>query len=156
MINGAHVIIYSKDAEADRSFFKNILGFHSVDAGHGWLIFALPPAEVACHPGEENDQHELYLMCDDVEVFVEEMKQRGVAHGLGQRATRVSHRLPSARKAAASGGGRGAMVHYYTRRVSADENQAFYYVAQGKGRYAPTLRAQGAWQETRWIGASSG
>lgn len=64
MINGAHVIIYSKYAEADRSFFKDVLGFHHEDAGHGWLIFALPPAEVACHPGDENDQHELYLMSD--------------------------------------------------------------------------------------------
>ena len=68
MINGAHVIIYSKDAEADRAFFKDVLGFHHVDAGHGWLIFALPPAEVACHPGDENDQHELYLMCEDLKL----------------------------------------------------------------------------------------
>ena len=65
MINGAHVIIYSKDAEADRSFFKDVLGFHHVDAGHGWLIFALPPAEVACHPGEANDQQS-HLMCEDL------------------------------------------------------------------------------------------
>lgn len=66
MINGAHIIIYSKDAEADRAFLKDVLGFRSVDVGHGWLIFALPPSEVACHPGDENDRHELYLMCEDL------------------------------------------------------------------------------------------
>jgi catechol 2,3-dioxygenase-like lactoylglutathione lyase family enzyme len=78
MINGAHVIIYSKDAEADRSFFKDVLGFHSVDAGHGWLIFALPPAEVACHPGEENDQHELFLMCEDLKVTMSALDAKGI------------------------------------------------------------------------------
>ena len=57
MINGAHVIIYGKDAE-DRPFFKDVLGFHSVDVGHGWLIFTLPPAELACHPADENNQHD--------------------------------------------------------------------------------------------------
>ena len=66
MIFGAHIVLYSKDAEADRAFFKDILGLKSVDAGHGWLIFALPPAEAAFHPSEENDSHELFLMCDDL------------------------------------------------------------------------------------------
>jgi catechol 2,3-dioxygenase-like lactoylglutathione lyase family enzyme len=66
MISGAHVIVYSKNAEADRAFFRDVLGFKSVDAGHGWLIFALPPAEAAFHPGEKNSVHELYLMCDDL------------------------------------------------------------------------------------------
>ena len=78
MINGAHVIIYSKDAEADRSFFKDVLGFHSVDAGHGWLIFALPPAEVACHPGEENNQHELFLMCEDLKTTMSALDAKGI------------------------------------------------------------------------------
>lgn len=78
MINGAHIIIYSKDAEADRSFFKDVLGFHSVDAGGGWLIFALPPAEVACHPGEENDQHELYLMCEDLKATMSALAAKGI------------------------------------------------------------------------------
>jgi catechol 2,3-dioxygenase-like lactoylglutathione lyase family enzyme len=78
MINGAHVIIYSKDAEADRQFFKNVLGFHSVDAGHGWLIFALPPAEVACHPGDENDQHQLYLMCEDLNQIMAALNAKGI------------------------------------------------------------------------------
>src|SRR5579864_7752211 len=79
MIHGAHVILYSKDAEADRAFFRDILEYPSVDAGHGWLIFALPPAEVAIHPSDENDVHELYLMCDDVAALVASMKAKGVA-----------------------------------------------------------------------------
>jgi catechol 2,3-dioxygenase-like lactoylglutathione lyase family enzyme len=79
MIIGAHSIIYSKDPEADRAFFRDVLGFANVDVGGGWLIFGLPPSEVAVHPSEENDVHELYLMCDDVEAFVKEMAQRGVA-----------------------------------------------------------------------------
>jgi catechol 2,3-dioxygenase-like lactoylglutathione lyase family enzyme len=78
MINGAHVIIYSKDADADRAFFKDVLGFHHVDAGHGWLIFALPPAEVACHPGDENDQHELYLMCEDLTQTIAALDAKGI------------------------------------------------------------------------------
>ena len=79
MINGAHVIIYSKDAEADRAFFRDILGLPNVDVGHGWLIFGLPPSEVAVHPDEENDSHELYLMCEDVEAFVRKVGERGIA-----------------------------------------------------------------------------
>ncbi len=66
MISGAHVIIYSRDAEADRTFFRDVLGFPSVDAGQGWLIFALPPAEIACHPAADNGKHEIYLMSDEV------------------------------------------------------------------------------------------
>jgi hypothetical protein len=77
-ITGAHAIIYSKDAEADRAFLRDVLKFPHVDVGHGWLIFGLPPAEVAVHPGEENDRHEFYLMCDGVEAFVAEMQGRGV------------------------------------------------------------------------------
>jgi hypothetical protein len=79
MIHGAHIIIYSRDAEADRAFFRDVLKYPSVDAGHGWLIFALPPAELAVHPSEENGTHELYLMCDDVAGVVSEMRQLGVA-----------------------------------------------------------------------------
>jgi catechol 2,3-dioxygenase-like lactoylglutathione lyase family enzyme len=78
MIFGAHVIVYSKDAEADRAFFRDILGFKSVDAGHGWLIFALPPAEAAFHPAEENDRHELYFMCDDLKAEMLVLKKKGV------------------------------------------------------------------------------
>jgi len=78
MINGAHVIVYSKDADADRAFFKDVLGFSSVDVGHGWLIFALPPAEVAFHPADENNQHELYLMCDDLKVAMSALDAKGI------------------------------------------------------------------------------
>jgi len=78
MIVGAHVIVYSKDAEADRAFLRDILGFQSVDAGHGWLIFALPPAEVAVHPDEENDRHELYFMCDDLKAEISALSKKGV------------------------------------------------------------------------------
>ena len=78
MIQGAHVIIYSKDAAADRAFFRDVLNYKSVDAGHGWLIFALPPAELAVHPSDENDVHELFLMCDDVQAFIAAMEEKHV------------------------------------------------------------------------------
>lgn len=81
MFSGAHVVIYSKDAAADRKFFRDVLGFKSVDAGDGWLIFALPPGEAAFHPGEENDSHELFLMCDDLKSTMAELKKKGVACG---------------------------------------------------------------------------
>ena len=76
-ITGAHTVIYSTDAEADRGFFRDVLGFKNVDVGDGWLIFALPPSEVAVHPAEENGKHELYLMCDSAEAFVSEMAEKG-------------------------------------------------------------------------------
>ena len=78
MINGAHVIIYSRDAEADRTFLKDVLGYPHVDAGHGWLIFKLPPAEVAVHPSEGPPRDELYLMCDDVRAQVARLAAQGV------------------------------------------------------------------------------
>jgi hypothetical protein len=78
-INGAHAIIYTTDAEADRGFFRDVIGAPGVDVGGGWIIFGLPPAEVAFHPGSKNDSHELYLMCDDIEGFVADMETRGVA-----------------------------------------------------------------------------
>lgn len=78
MISGAHMIVYSKDAEADRAFFRDILGFASVDAGHGWLIFAMPPAEAAFHPSDGNDAHELYLMCDDLKAEMAALSEKGV------------------------------------------------------------------------------
>jgi hypothetical protein len=79
MIFGAHVIVYSKDAAADRAFLRDVLGLASVDAGHGWLIFALPPAEVAVHPAEENGRHELYFMCDDLKAEMAALEKKGVA-----------------------------------------------------------------------------
>ncbi|HKO03031.1 MAG TPA: extradiol dioxygenase [Thermoanaerobaculia bacterium] len=78
MINGAHSIIYSTNAEADREFLRDVIGLPHVDVGHGWLIFGLPPAEVAVHPGD-NNTHELYFMCDDVNAFIANMKERGIA-----------------------------------------------------------------------------
>jgi hypothetical protein len=78
MISGAHIIVYSKDAVADRAFFKNVLGFSSVDAGHGWLIFALPPSEVAVHPAEENGRHEFYLMCENLSDEISALGKKGV------------------------------------------------------------------------------
>ncbi|CAN5337586.1 hypothetical protein BH11PSE2_BH11PSE2_06300 [soil metagenome] len=77
MITGAHSIIYSKDAEADRAFLRDVLKFPHVDVGHGWLIFGLPPAEVAVHPGADGVDQELFLMCDDMEAFLAEMKAAG-------------------------------------------------------------------------------
>jgi catechol 2,3-dioxygenase-like lactoylglutathione lyase family enzyme len=77
MICGAHVVLYSTDAEADRAFFRDVLEYPFLDAGHDWLIFALPPAELAVHPAD-SPGHELFLMCEDVEAFVVQMTERGV------------------------------------------------------------------------------
>jgi catechol 2,3-dioxygenase-like lactoylglutathione lyase family enzyme len=78
MINGAHIVIYTKDAEADRAFFRDVLKLSSVDAGHGWLIFALPPLEAAFHDSEKNDQHELYFMCDNIAATLKDLKSKNV------------------------------------------------------------------------------
>ena len=78
MIVGTHAIIYSKDAEADKAFFKNVLMLTNVDVGRGWLIFGLPPSELAVHPSSENGPHELYLMCDDIKIFVDEMSKHNI------------------------------------------------------------------------------
>jgi catechol 2,3-dioxygenase-like lactoylglutathione lyase family enzyme len=78
VIFGAHVIIYTNDPEADRGFLRDVLGFEGVDAGDGWLIFALPPAEVAVHPADSGGRHELYLMCDDIDATVRELRGKGV------------------------------------------------------------------------------
>ena len=78
MINGSHVILYSKDAEADRAFLRDVLQLSHVDVGHGWLIFALPPSEIAVHPADNSGNVELYFMCENVQRFVGEMAARGV------------------------------------------------------------------------------
>jgi len=87
MINAAHVVIYTQDAERDRAFFRDVLGLQWVDAGQGWLIFALPPAELGIHPTEKDagpgsdalkGRHQLYLMCDDVAATVQSLKDKGV------------------------------------------------------------------------------
>jgi catechol 2,3-dioxygenase-like lactoylglutathione lyase family enzyme len=78
VISGAHVILYSKDAEADRAFFRDVLGFPAVDAGRGWLIFALPPAEAAFHPSDQNGAHELYFLCDDLQAEIAGLAKKNV------------------------------------------------------------------------------
>ena len=79
MLSGAHIVIFSRNAEADRAFVRDVLGLPTIDAGGGWLIFAAPPSELACHPSEANDKHELYLMCDDVEAEIGRLTKMGVA-----------------------------------------------------------------------------
>ena len=81
MIIGAHSIIYSRNPDADRAFLRDVLKLPNVDVGGGWLIFGLPPAEVAVHPSDRNNVHEFYLMCDDVEALIGEMKKRNIACG---------------------------------------------------------------------------
>jgi predicted enzyme related to lactoylglutathione lyase len=77
-IIGLHAIMYSKKAEETRKFVRDVLGWPSVDAGRGWLIFAAPPAEIAVHPAEKEEFHELYLMCDDIDAAVADLKAKGV------------------------------------------------------------------------------
>jgi len=81
MITGAHLIVYSKDPEADRAFFRDILQFSNVDAGHNWLIFALPPTEAAFHPADDNNKHELFFMCDDLRSTVKSLQEKNVKFG---------------------------------------------------------------------------
>lgn len=106
MITGAHVVLYSGDADADRAFLRDVLGFPSVDAGHGWLIFKLPPAEVAVHPIESGAERvaagmlgaELYLMCEDLQAVIESLAAKNVTCTAIDRAPwgmKTSIRLPS-------------------------------------------------------------
>ena len=83
MISGLHAILYSPDADKVRAFLRDVLGFKSVDAGHGWLIFAAPPAELAAHPVDEGQKphHELYLMCDDLKTTMNDLAKKGVKCG---------------------------------------------------------------------------
>jgi catechol 2,3-dioxygenase-like lactoylglutathione lyase family enzyme len=78
-IIGVHALMYSRKAEETRAFFRDVLGFASVDAGHGWLIFGAPPTELAVHPAEGEEYHELYLMCDDIDATIAELKAKGVS-----------------------------------------------------------------------------
>jgi hypothetical protein len=80
MINGGHVVIYSKDAEADKAFIRDILKFPHIDVHKGWLIFKLPPSELAVHPSEENDRHEFFLMTDNLDGEIALLKQAGVVY----------------------------------------------------------------------------
>jgi hypothetical protein len=81
VIIGAHSIIYSKNPDADRAFLRDVLRLTNVDVGGGWLIFGLPPSEVAVHPSDKNNIHEFYLMCDDVDAFVAEMRKHDITCG---------------------------------------------------------------------------
>jgi hypothetical protein len=81
MIVGALSIIYSKDPKADRAFLRDVLKFSHVDAGEGWLIFGLPPAELAVHPSDQNDKQEFFLICDDIQMFVQEMARNNIPCG---------------------------------------------------------------------------
>ena len=78
MFNGGHTVIYSTDAAADREIFKTVLGFKNIDAGDGWLIFSLPPSELAFHPHENSTAHELYLMCDDLDTARQFLVSNGI------------------------------------------------------------------------------
>ena len=78
MIIGLHAILYSKDPEADRAFFRDVLGFEGVDIGRGWLIFRMPPAELAFHPVDDEEMHEVYLMCDDIRSTLSDLEKKNV------------------------------------------------------------------------------
>ena len=99
MINAVHALIYSADADADRAFIRDVLGLDFVDSGGGWLIFALPPAELGVHPADGEPRHELYLMCDDVMRTVRELRRKGAEFEGGIKDVgfgRLTHiRLPS-------------------------------------------------------------
>jgi len=78
VINGVHAIVFSPEADKVRAFFRDVLGLRAADAGGGWLVFALPPAELAVHPADGQGHHELYLMCDDIHATLAQLKDKGV------------------------------------------------------------------------------
>jgi hypothetical protein len=135
MIIGAHSIIYSKDPQADRAFLRDVLELPHVDVGDGWLIFGLPPGEVAVHPSGKNDVHEFYLLCADVEQFVAAMAKQGRACGPVQnrgwgRLTEVT--LP--------GGGRlGVYAPHHARPPAARAKRARRHASR-RGRSRPKQR----------------
>jgi hypothetical protein len=101
LINGAHAIIYSRKPEADRAFLRDLLGLSHVDAGGGWLIFALPSAELAVHPSSKNNLHELYFMCPNVDEFAAAMKNKRISCSPVQTLSwgkRIQIRLPGGGK----------------------------------------------------------
>ncbi len=79
MITGAHSVIYSTNPEADREFFRSVLKLTNVDVGGGWLIFGLPPSELAVHPSPDNNVHEFFLMCDDIKAFTQQIAEQKIA-----------------------------------------------------------------------------
>lgn len=121
MIDGAHIVLYSRNAEADRDFFRDVLRFDSADAGHGWLIFALPPSEVAFHPAASNERPELYLMCDDLAATMAELQGKGVRCGAvhDERWGQITTPLKRAQRNHAVFAGRG-----HARLVSAKTSKA--------------------------------
>ena len=78
MISGAHVMIFTRDEEADRAFLRDVVGIPCIDSGGGWLIYKLPPTEMGVHGGEDNDVHQLYFMCDDLDAEIERLAAAGV------------------------------------------------------------------------------
>src|ERR1700709_2463230 len=110
MINGAHTIIYSTNPEADRTFLRDVIALPHVDVGRGWLVFGLPPAEVAVHPADRDTRHELYFMCADIGRFVAEASSRGIACGAVQN-------LPWGRLTAVTLPGGGSLGVYEPRHA---------------------------------------
>ncbi len=119
MINGAHTVIYSTDPEADRAFLRDVLELPNIDVCDGWLIFGLPPAEVAVHPSEDNDVHELFLMCDNIEAFVAAMKTHEITCGSVE-----DHRWGLLTRLSLPGGGRiGIYQPRHERPAAMEENR---------------------------------
>jgi hypothetical protein len=132
MLIGAHAIIYSTNAEADRAFLRDMLGLPHVDAGGGWLIFGLPPAEIAVHPSEGEATHELYFMCADVEAFIASMTRLGIECDpvSDQRWGRITYlSLPG-----------GSRIGVYQPRHSRPPKKATRSAARGARRPAPGRR----------------
>jgi catechol 2,3-dioxygenase-like lactoylglutathione lyase family enzyme len=77
VITSVHTIVYASDADQARAFFRDVLGLPNVDARDGWLIFKLPPAELAVHPAADDGRHELYLMCDDIAATMADLEAKG-------------------------------------------------------------------------------
>ena len=152
MIIGAHSIIYSANPEADRAFLRDVLGLPNVDVGEGWLIFGLPPAEVAVHPSNENDVHEFYFMCDDVHSFIGKMSARGIACEPAQNmgwGVLTQVRLPGGgklgvyqpRHARPESAGAGRAARATSRRASKKPARK-RRPAKAKGRGRPKARAR--------------
>jgi hypothetical protein len=145
MITGAHIIIYSKDSDADRAFLRDILQLGNVDVGGGWLIFSLPPSEVAVHPSSKNDLHELYLMCDDVQAFIRDMLAHDVPCGPVQDqgwGLLTSLTLPG-------GGKLGVYQPRHQRPESAPAKPARKKTPRASGKAKPAPRSRAAKKQTK-------
>src|SRR5262245_58544124 len=137
MISGVHTIIYSKQPEADRAFLRDVLELPHVDVGEGWLIFGLPPSEVAIHPAEQNGVHELYLMCDDVGKFIAGMARHGIACTAAQNVgwgLRTQLSLPG-------GGKLGVYQPRHARPKSASARPSAKSNPSGKVKTSPSRKA---------------